>query len=91
MGYLEIYLCIVAGIGISLILPILRKAIPSARGQPRFQSRFWDAFKNYLVILPFSLLVGLLMLATVTELLDWKTALLTGYAWDSTLQKLKGD
>jgi hypothetical protein len=39
----------------------------------------------------FSLLTALLVVAFTQETLtDWKAALLAGYAWDSTIQKLKG-
>jgi hypothetical protein len=39
----------------------------------------------------FSLLVGVLVVAFAGDTIkDWKLAVLLGYSWDSTLQKLKG-
>ena len=83
------YLFIVIGIMISFILPILRKAVPQVTNTT-FRGRFRDEAKPYLTILAFSLVAGFLTLATLAEVFDWKTALLTGYAWDSTLQKIAG-
>lgn len=95
MAFIETYLSVVIGIAISIILPILRQALPQPKGGPAGMegvfSRLWPIAKPYLVLGVFSLLVGLLIVAFAGEALgDWRTALLTGYAWDSTLQKLKG-
>jgi hypothetical protein len=39
----------------------------------------------------FSLLVGVLVVASAGDTIkDWRLAVLLGYSWDSTLQKLKG-
>ena len=90
MDFLDLYLMVVAGIAISIVLPILRKAIPI----PEFalsKDGFWKFVKKILIIGVFSLLTGLLIVAFFDEsLLDWKAALLAGYAWDSTLQKVAG-
>jgi len=82
------YLFIVLGVLVSFLLPVLRKAIPNST-KKSFAARFGDEAKPYLIVLAFSLLVGFLMLAALPEAFDWKTAILTGYAWDSTLQKIK--
>ena len=81
------YCFIVLGIIISFILPILKKALPQA-DSTTFRGRAATAAKDYLIILVFSLVAGFLTLAAFPEVFEWKTALLTGYAWDSTLQKL---
>jgi len=81
------YCFIVLGIIISFILPILRKALPQTQNTT-FRTRAGDAAKQYYVIVVFSLVAGFLTLAALPEVFEWKTALLTGYAWDSTLQKL---
>lgn len=94
MTFLETYLVCALGIVISIILPILRKSLPQVsdggeRGGEIFLARVWRVARPYVVIGIFSLVAGLLIVAFAGDLLkDWKTALLAGYAWDSTLQKV---
>jgi hypothetical protein len=90
-----IYLACVIGILISIVLPILRGLLPkpppppTAAAAPTFLTALWDLAKPYLVVGLFSLLTALLIIALAGDaLIDQKTALLAGYAWDSTLQKL---
>ena len=83
------------GVGISIVLPVLRQALPKPKGTTAGVSallpRFWTFAKPYLATGIFSLLVALLLVAFLREqLTDWRAALLAGYAADSTLQKLKG-
>lgn len=89
------YLFVVLGVAISVILPILRRALPRQKGGVAglggIVPRIWQIARPYLVVGVFSLIVGLLIVALAGETLgDWRTALLAGYASDSTLQKLRG-
>ncbi len=93
MNFVQIYLLVVLGIAISILLPVLRQALPQPKGAAPVPllSRLWAVAKPYLALAIFSLLGGLLVVAAAGDSLkDWKAALLAGYAWDSTLQKLKG-
>jgi hypothetical protein len=57
----------------------------------RFFSAIWPRVKPYIIVGLFSLLTGILVVAFVgTNIKSWEVAVLTGYAWDSTLQKLRG-
>lgn len=88
---LQTYSWCVVGIVISIVLPILTQLLPkpAAANQESLTSS-WEQAKPFLVVGVFSLLTGLLIVAfTWGTLVDWRAALLAGYAWDSTLQKLK--
>jgi len=92
---LQVYYWCVLGIMISILLPILRKLLPSPPGivvadsDAGFLTTLWEQAKPYLVVGLFSLLTGVLIVAfTWGTLKDWRAALLAGYAWDATLQKL---
>jgi hypothetical protein len=93
---LAIYLWCVLGILVSIALPILRGLLPKPPPPPGaaalpagFLAALWIHAKPYLVVGLFSLLTGVLIVAfTHGTLVDWRAALLAGYAWDSTLQKL---
>ena len=79
-----------------IVLPILRGLLPkppappvAAAAPPTFLSTLWNHAKPYLIVGVFSLLTGILIVAfTYGTLKDWRAAMLAGYAWDSTLQKL---
>lgn len=90
-----IYAFCVLGILVSIVLPILKAMLPAppvdgaAAPQALTMSDLWQRAKPYLVIGAFSLLTGILIVAfTYGTLKDWRAALLAGYAWDSTLQKI---
>lgn len=89
---LQIYSWCVLGILISILLPILRGLLPKPPGVQGVRSTlstFWTYAKPYVVVGMFSLLTGFLIVAfTWGTLHDWRAALLAGYAWDSTLQKI---
>lgn len=86
---LEIYLYCVAGIIVSIVLPILKGLLPKPAGVATGATAFWDFAKPYLIVGLFSLITGLLIVAfTGDTLTDWRAAVLAGYAWDSTLQKI---
>ena len=86
---LQMYLFCVLGVIISLVLPIIRAQIPKP------ESRYLEllggnkgVLKHCFMVGIFSLITALLLVAVVEPLQTWKAALLAGYAWDSTLQKL---
>ena len=91
ISFIEIYSFVCLGIVISVILPIVRKMIPRTEGGPAgLEGRFWTIAKPYIALGILSLMVGLLIVAFSGESLkDWRAALLVGYAWDSTLQKIR--
>jgi hypothetical protein len=79
------------GIAISVLLPILRELLPSSprRGESSLPA-VWAAARPYIMLGIFSLVGAVLIIAASGDTLkDWRAALLAGYAWDSTLQKLK--
>jgi len=85
---MNIYLWVAAGIAISVILPLIRSLLPK---QPPALSGTdkWLTIRPYVATGVFSLIVALLIVAAMGDLLNtWATALIAGYTWDSTLQKL---
>jgi len=94
MPFAKAFLFCALGIVISVILPILRQALPAPKGGTAgvmaILPRLWEKAKPYVALCIFSLLTSLLLLAFAGDTIkDWRVALLVGYAWDSTLQKLK--
>lgn len=92
--FLELYLWVVAGVAISILLPVLRKALPKpdgkAAGLEGILPRLWRVARPYLALGLFSCAAGLVVLAALgNQINDWGAALLAGYAADSTLQKLR--
>lgn len=90
------YPWVILGVAISVVLPIVRHALPATpsgaleAAAPPVWVRIWREARPYLALGLFSCIVGLLVLAAMGEqILDWRAALLAGYASDSTLQKLK--
>jgi len=81
------YCFCVLGILISIILPILRRFLP----KPLTLSADPPVWKRYAVIGLFSLITAIVVMAISkdkTTSWQWYDALLAGYIWDSTLQKL---
>jgi len=81
------YLFCVLGILISIILPILRQLLPKPAP---FVSEA-SAWKRYAGIGLFSLITAVVVVALGKGSVSgwfWYDALLAGYAWDSTLQKV---
>jgi uncharacterized membrane protein (DUF106 family) len=91
LNYYETYIVVVIGVVISFILPIIRKSIPKG-DEPNinFTTRMWDVAKPYLAILAASVLTAILIIAISGDHIseDWRMALIAGFAWDSTLQKV---
>ena len=95
----KIYGWCVLGIVISVILPILRQSLPNSTTMKMMVPapeesglhQFWRVAWPFLALGLFSALSAFLIVASVgNNLKDYRAALLAGYAWDSTLQKLKG-
>jgi hypothetical protein len=93
----EFYLWCVVGIVISVVLPSLWTAVrvywPSQKaapaGLPAASQRLWAMVKPYLLLGLASSLTGVvLMFALGEQITSAGAAVLAGYAWDSTLQKL---
>ena len=87
-----VYIFCVLGILISIALPIVRTMLPPAPGatlNALTLSDRWQQARPFVAIGIFSVLTALLIIAfTRGSLGDWRAALLAGYAWDSTLQKV---
>jgi hypothetical protein len=53
--------------------------------------RVAEAAKPYVILGAFSLVVSILIIAFLSkEIATWQSALIAGYLWDSTLQKIAG-
>ena len=88
---METYLWVALGIALSVLIPIVKAALPVAT--PRAEPvDVWPFVRKYGVIGIFSLLVAILIVAFSKEAIDdkWGLAVIAGYAWDSTLQKISG-
>jgi hypothetical protein len=90
-----LYFWCVLGIVISVVLPSIWVAVraywPKAapQGLPDASARLWRLIKPYLALgLASSLTAILLMAALGEQITSPGGAVLAGYAWDSTLQKL---
>lgn len=88
MTFLQVYGLVAGGIVISVLLPIIRKFYPKPEGTEEIAQRRKEV-RSYLALGFGSLLTALLVVAfTISSLTTWPAALLAGYAWDSTLQKI---
>lgn len=86
------YFVCALGVAISVVLPILRAMLPKPPTgiDGLAVVSVWQTAKSYLILGVFSLVGAILIVAASGDSLkDWRAALLAGYAWDSTLQKLK--
>jgi MFS family permease len=96
MGWLDlsIYLWLLVGVGISAILPgvwaYVRTQFPTGSEAKGLTESYWTIAKPYLALCLASALTSLLLVAFLGDtLVDPRAAILAGYAWDSTLQKLR--
>jgi len=92
---METYLLVAVGVAISVVLPIVRQSLPvpssGTAGVGGLLGWVWQKAKPYLAIGAFSLVTAVLIVAfTGDTFKSPQAALLAGYAWDSTIQKLKG-
>lgn len=92
---LTIYLWCLVGIFVSAVLPGLwtyvRQHFPVDPAAPKgMAAGAWEIAKPYVALGAASALTGLLLVAFLGDsLTDPRAAILAGYAWDSTLQKLR--
>jgi len=92
----EDYPWCVVGILLSIVLPMLKRLMPKvepgvSEARASYFSVVWPKIKPYVVIGIFSILTGIIVIAFAGDsLADERAAILAGYAWDSTLQKLAG-
>ncbi|RYE09504.1 MAG: hypothetical protein EOP22_08540 [Hyphomicrobiales bacterium] len=97
MNWLDfgIYGWCVLGIVISVVLPplwaVVQQRFPANGATPKgLAADIWYLTKPYLALGAASALTALLLLAVLGDnLVDPRAAILAGYAWDSTLQKLR--
>jgi hypothetical protein len=83
-----IYLSVAAGIVISVLLPLIRSLLPKPP-KALAGGLTWKTARPYIVTGVFALVAAVIVVATMgDQLKSWSAALLAGYAWDSTLQKL---
>ena|SRR5579859_7016687 len=87
----------VLGIVISVLLPVLSASVrtyfPAQKAGPAGilddAQSVWTAIKPYFILGLFSGLTAIIVVfALGDQIADVRAALLAGYAWDSTLQKL---
>lgn len=89
--FVTIYFSVFLGIVISIILPILKNKLPTSRTNANLLLSELNLMNPYIIVGIFSLLTAFLLLVVGgNSIEDWRGALLCGYAWDSTLQKLDG-
>lgn len=90
-----IYFWCLVGIAISAVLPSLwayvRITFPAGPAPKGFDTpAYWDLLRPYAGLAAASALTALLLIAFLGDaLVDPRAAILAGYAWDSTLQKLR--
>jgi hypothetical protein len=83
-----IYLSVAGGIVISVLLPLIRALLPKPP-KALASGTTWERIRPYVATGFFSLIVAVLIVAVMGDRLDsWSMALIAGYTWDSTLQKL---
>ena len=83
-----IYLSVAGGIVISVLLPLIRALLPKPPIALASETK-WKRIRPYVATGFFSLIVAVLIVAVMGDRLNsWSTALIAGYTWDSTLQKL---
>ncbi|MBC9032935.1 hypothetical protein IAG41_11070 [Sphingomonas sp. JC676] len=92
----ELYFWCVAGIVISVLLPVIwvavRAAFPAPAGPAGLRDdskKLWTIIKPYLLLgIASAMTAIIIMFALGKQVETAQAAMLAGYAWDSTLQKL---
>ncbi|MEW6659563.1 MAG: hypothetical protein AB1424_12960 [Thermodesulfobacteriota bacterium] len=100
MDFLHTYAVCASGVVLSIIIPVLSKAVrrqfdlggaAELGGFGIIIRAIWQVIRPYIILGLFSLAVALLIVAFSGETLKtWQAALIAGYLWDSTLQKIMG-
>jgi hypothetical protein len=96
MTIFQLYLLFVAGILLSILLPVAKKWVKAAQdpGAEHGIGEVLKIIKPYALagigsaVIGFALLLLFYQTSTEPEKTTWFNAMLYGYAWDSTLQKL---
>lgn len=78
------------GVLISIVLPLLRAQLPKPPQPGLVNISNHEKLKPYLITAAFSLISAFLVIANLAATIPWNEALIAGYAWDSTLQKMRG-
>lgn len=94
MSFWQTYFAVAAGVVISVLYPILRQALPKPPAGPAglqaFLPRAWRFAKPYLALLIIALVTAPLIMAFLGDrLAGWPAALLAGFAWEATIEKVK--
>jgi hypothetical protein len=87
-NFLSLYFVCAVGIAISVLLPLVRDQLPKPRA---LVSTPPPLIRNYFFVALFSVITALILMAFARETVTkwvWYDALLAGYVWDSTLQKM---
>jgi hypothetical protein len=100
MDFWHAYLACASGVILSIVIPVLAKAVrqqfnvggPVELGGLGVLIRsIWQRARPYAILGVFSLGVALLLVSFLGDTLKtWQAALIAGYLWDSTLQKITG-
>lgn len=96
---LEAYGFAALGVALSVLIPVITRATVQAfptttTGLVRVPENststkaLWSFAKPYVYVAVMSLLVGILIVAFI-DFDRWQAALIGGYAWDATLQKIR--
>ncbi|TJV50883.1 hypothetical protein [Mesorhizobium sp.] len=91
---LQIYVFCLIGVFISVVLPVLwayiRQFFPANAGQKSLPDGLIALVKPYAALGLASALTAIVLIILLKDTLtDARAAFLAGYAWDSTLQKLR--
>ena len=94
MPDLTLFLWCVLGVIISVVLPPILQYVRKAFSKIELAvdgRQIWEDFKPYVLLGVASVFVSIILFAAIGDTItDWKTALLAGYLFDSTLQKIRG-
>jgi len=90
MSTVELYGFVALGVVASVVLPLIRALLPKPNVSFRqWAGLLWPKIRPYVVTAVFSLVVAALLMAFLGDTIStWRSALLAGYSFDSTLQKL---
>ena len=97
LTFWEAYGPCAGGVILSALIPSLSRSVrqyfvlggPAGVARSHLLKVVWKNVKPYATLGAFSLAVSILIVAFLGDkLTSWQTALLAGYLWDSTLQKI---
>ena len=95
MDWWVVFLLVVLGIIISIALPILRAMLPKVpkMALQDLHSELWSVARPYVIVLIFSILAAFIVMAYLGNSvpnIEWFTAIIYGFTWDSFIQKAIG-